>query len=63
VPFAQSQAFHDALRAAGGQVELIPIVGADHSFVAKSVADTRTTSLRALNESLRFMDETVGQRR
>lgn len=61
VPFAQSQAFHDALQAAGGQVELIPIVGAAHSFVAKSAAETRTASLRALSESLRFMDATVGQ--
>jgi acetyl esterase/lipase len=63
VPFAQSQAFHDALQAAGDQVQLIPIVGAGHSFVAATAADTRAASLRALSESLRFMDATVGQRR
>jgi acetyl esterase/lipase len=60
VPFAQSQSFHDALAAAGGQVKLVPIVGVGHSFVAKSAAETRAASLQALKESIEFMAATLG---
>jgi acetyl esterase/lipase len=63
VPFAQSQAFNDAMKAAGADVSLVSLPGVDHSFVGKTAEQTRTASLQALNATLRFIDATVGKSR
>ena len=47
VPFAQSEAFAAALRAAGGQVELVPVPGADHFW--RGVDDTAGLFATALD--------------
>jgi acetyl esterase/lipase len=63
VPFAQSQQFHEALVAAGGQVTLIGIPGIDHSFIGATPAATRAASLQALQATIAFIDATVGKLR
>jgi acetyl esterase/lipase len=53
VPFAQSEALLDALRAAEVPAQLIPVPGADHIFVgAPDVDELVTVSVRFLAEAL-----------
>lgn len=53
VPYAQSEALRDALRAAGAAVDLIPVEGADHIFAGYPDIDALVT------RSVRFLAETL----
>jgi dipeptidyl aminopeptidase/acylaminoacyl peptidase len=59
VPIAQSRAYLAALRAKGVKGELVEIPGVDHSFIGESPAATRDASLRALEQTLKFIDATL----
>lgn len=60
VPIQQSRDFLATLRAKGVSAKLVEIPSVDHSFIGKSPATTRAASLQALNESLAFIDRTLG---
>ncbi|HEU4625020.1 MAG TPA: alpha/beta hydrolase [Steroidobacteraceae bacterium] len=59
VPIAQSRSYLAALRAKGVKGELVEIPGVDHSFIGESPKATREASLRALNQTLAFIDATL----
>ncbi len=59
VPIAQSRSYLAALRAKGVKGELVEIPGVDHSFIGESPEATRDASLRALNQTLAFIDATL----
>lgn len=59
VPYAQSVEFADALRAAGGDVELIPVEGSDHFWTG--APDIRAIFDTSLAFALRITDETEGE--
>jgi acetyl esterase/lipase len=59
VPIAQSRSYLAALRAKGVKGELVEIPGVDHSFIGATPEATREASLRALNETLAFIDATL----
>jgi acetyl esterase/lipase len=60
VPVQQSRDFLATLKAKGVSVKLVEIPSVDHSFIGKSPDVTRAASLQALNESLAFIDRTLG---
>ena len=60
VPIQQSRDYLAALKTKGVRAELIEIPGVEHSFIGPTAEATRAASLRALNESLEFIDRTVG---
>jgi acetyl esterase/lipase len=59
VPIAQSRSYLAALRAKGVKGELVEIPGVDHSFTGENPQATRDASLRALNQTLAFIDATL----
>ena len=59
VPIGQSRSYLAALRAKGVKGELVEIPGVDHSFIGENPEATRDASLRALNQTLAFIDATL----
>jgi acetyl esterase/lipase len=59
VPIAQSRSYLAALRAKGVKGELVEIAGVDHSFIGETPEATHDASLRALNQTLAFIDATL----
>jgi acetyl esterase/lipase len=60
VPVQQSRDFLATLKAKGVSVKLVEIPSVDHSFIGKTPDITRAASLQALDESLAFIDRTLG---
>lgn len=56
VPVAQSERLAERMRAAGAPVELEVFPGIGHSWVGADPAETRASSLRALDLTYRFFD-------
>jgi acetyl esterase/lipase len=63
VPVEQSRIYLKALQSKGIGAELLELPGVDHSFIGPTSEATRAASLRALQESLEFIDRTVGKLR
>lgn len=62
VPVQQSRDFYALLKSKGVKVELVEIPGVDHSFIGPTAVATKAASLRALQKSFEFIDQTVGSR-
>jgi acetyl esterase/lipase len=62
VPEAQTEEFAAALAKAGVPVEKIVIPGVGHSWIGKTPEATRAASKRALERTLDFIDEQIGDR-
>jgi acetyl esterase/lipase len=56
----QTTRFHAALQAAGVQTRMVIIPGVGHSWIGKTPQATRDTSKRALQESIDFIEATIG---
>ena len=63
VPYAQSQLLAAALKAKGVPVELMPIEGADHSFVMGSPEKNAAVNDQVLAKVFAFIDATIGGKR
>lgn len=63
VPVAQSQEFHQRLRAASVAADLVILPGIDHSFIGGSHDQTRDTSRAMLARTLDFFATTLGSGR
>jgi acetyl esterase/lipase len=60
VPVGQSKSFDAALKAKNVSSTLVLIPQVEHSWIGKSPASTRATSLAALRQSLNFIDVVIG---
>jgi acetyl esterase/lipase len=63
VPVGQSQQFHERLRAAGVEAELVVVPEVDHSFIGANHEATRTTSRQAIGRTLDFLAAALAQPR
>jgi acetyl esterase/lipase len=62
VPVQQSRDFYALLKSKGIKAEWVEIPGVDHSFIGPTQVATKAASLRALQKSFEFIDQTVGAR-
>ncbi|MFC3068854.1 alpha/beta hydrolase [Phenylobacterium soli] len=62
VPPDQSRAMAARLKAAGVRSAAIELPGADHSFIGHTPAGTRAASLKALQATFDWFDQTLGRR-
>lgn len=60
VPCQQTLEMAEQLRLAGVKHKLIVIPETGHSFIGKSPEQTRDANLKALDATIRFMDQTIG---
>ncbi len=58
VPYQQSRAFYDALKAGSVRVELVTIAGAGHGFAGPN---QEADSKKAIDKTFAFIDATIGQ--
>jgi acetyl esterase/lipase len=61
VPVAQARDLHAMLKAKGVKAELMLLPDVGHSFIGETPEATRAASLKALERSFRFIDETIGR--
>ena len=59
VPHQQTLEMAERLKAAEVQYDLVILTGVSHSFIGKTVAETRDANLRALDATFRFIDKTI----
>jgi acetyl esterase/lipase len=59
VPYKQTVEFEGALKAAGVPVRTILIPNVDHSFIGQTPAATRDATLKALDATFAFFDQTL----
>jgi acetyl esterase/lipase len=59
VPYHQTLEMAEKLKAAGVPHELMVIPGVDHSFIGKTLQQTREANLKALDATFRFIDKTM----
>ena len=63
VPVVQAQNFYAALKAKGVKAELMLLPDVGHSFIGETPEATRDASLKALDRTFQFIDETIGDKR
>lgn len=60
VPFHQTLEMAKTLRSSGVRHELIVLPGVGHNFIGRTPEQTRDANLKALAETIRFLDRTIG---
>jgi acetyl esterase/lipase len=60
VPYLQTLEMTEKLKSAGVKHELIVLPGINHSFIGKTLEQTRDANLKALDATFRFIDQTIG---
>jgi len=63
VPYQQAQRLYDALGAKNVRADLVTLPGIGHSFLGQTPEATRTGSLTALERTVAFIDQTIGDKR
>jgi dipeptidyl aminopeptidase/acylaminoacyl peptidase len=59
----QSRELYEALKAKGNKVEILALPEVAHSFVGATPELTRNASLKALDTTFAFIDETIGDKK
>lgn len=59
IPYQQTLGMAERLRAVGSPHRLVVVPGVGHSLLGKTVDQTRDANLKALDETFRFIDETM----